>query len=97
MEQTERNLMEQVAQLDSRKEFLAWEQRCIDFIKLLEEQSSIKRPQLLIDVRESLIARIARLESLKGHLHIVSCTQNTVCKRGHTMHSHVVNHMYLHR
>jgi len=27
MEQMERNLMEQVAQLDSRKEFLAWEQR----------------------------------------------------------------------
>ncbi|KYN22279.1 hypothetical protein ALC57_05315 [Trachymyrmex cornetzi] len=65
MEQTERNLVKQATQLNTRKEFLAREQRCNDFIESLEGQSSIKRPRLPIGVRQSLTARIARLESLK--------------------------------
>ncbi|EGI66934.1 hypothetical protein G5I_04503 [Acromyrmex echinatior] len=44
MEQTEHNL-EQAAQLNTREEFLAWEQQCNNFIESLEEQN-IKRPQL---------------------------------------------------
>jgi len=33
MEQTERDLVEQVAQLNTREEYIAWEQRCDEFIK----------------------------------------------------------------
>jgi len=37
MDQTERDLIVQVAQLNTRKEFLAWEQRCNNFIESLKE------------------------------------------------------------
>jgi len=65
MEQMEHNLREQAARLNTRKEYIAWEQRCDEFIESLEEQSRIKRPRLSIGVKQSLIARIAQLENLK--------------------------------
>jgi len=65
MEQTERDLTEQAARLNTQEEYLAWEQRCDDFIESLEEQSRIKRSRLSIGIRQSLVARIARLENLK--------------------------------
>ncbi|KYQ59131.1 hypothetical protein ALC60_01859 [Trachymyrmex zeteki] len=58
----------QAAQLNTREEFLTWEQRCNEFIELLEEQSRFKRPRLSIS-KQSLIARIARLENLKDSVH----------------------------
>jgi len=64
MEQTERDLTKQVARLNTREEFIAWEHRCDEFIESLEEQSRIKRPRLS-NVKQSLVARIARLENLK--------------------------------
>jgi len=39
MEQTERDLTEQAARLNTREEFITWERRCDEFIELLEEQS----------------------------------------------------------
>ncbi|KYM93996.1 hypothetical protein ALC62_15392, partial [Cyphomyrmex costatus] len=65
MDQTERELVEQAAQLNTREEYIAWEQRCDEFIESLEEQSRAKRPRLSIGNRQSVIACIARLESLK--------------------------------
>ncbi|KYN02136.1 hypothetical protein ALC62_07057, partial [Cyphomyrmex costatus] len=65
MDQTERDLIEQATLLSTREEYIAWEQRCDEFIESLEEQSRIKRPRLSIGNRQSLIARIARLEGLK--------------------------------
>jgi len=65
MKQTERDLTEQAGQLNTQEEYLAWEQRCSDFIESLEEQSRIKHSRLSIGVKQSLIARIARLENLK--------------------------------
>ncbi|KYN28193.1 hypothetical protein ALC57_02393, partial [Trachymyrmex cornetzi] len=62
----ERDLIEQATLLNTREEYVAWEQRCDEFIESLEEQSRIKRPRLSIGNRQSVIACIARLESLKG-------------------------------
>jgi len=58
MEQTEHKLQEQAAQLNTREEYLVWEQRCNDFIESLKEQSRVKHLRLSIDVRQSLIACI---------------------------------------
>ncbi|KYM95737.1 hypothetical protein ALC62_13644, partial [Cyphomyrmex costatus] len=60
----ERDLIQQANQLSTREEYVAWEQRCDEFIESLEEQR-IKRTRLSIGNRQSVIARIARLESLK--------------------------------
>jgi len=65
MEQTERDLREQAARLNTREEYIAWEQRCDEFIELLDEHSRIKRSRLSIGNRQSLVARIARVEGLK--------------------------------
>jgi len=65
MEQTERDLWEQATRLNTREDYIAWEQRCDEFIELLDEHSRIKRPRLSIGIRQSLIARIARVEGLK--------------------------------
>ncbi|KYN10780.1 hypothetical protein ALC57_17078 [Trachymyrmex cornetzi] len=62
----EGDLSEQATQLNTREEYVAWEQRCDEFIESLKEQSRIKRPRLSIGNRQSVIACIARLESLKG-------------------------------
>ncbi|KYQ58436.1 hypothetical protein ALC60_02572, partial [Trachymyrmex zeteki] len=65
----ERDLIEQGILLKKKKktreEYVAWEQRCDEFIESLEEQSRIKRPRLSTGNRQSVIACIARLESLK--------------------------------
>jgi len=65
MEQTERDLREQAVRLNTREDYIAWEQRCNEFIELLDEHSRIKRPRLSIGNRQSLVARIARVEDLK--------------------------------
>ncbi|KYN14562.1 hypothetical protein ALC57_13224 [Trachymyrmex cornetzi] len=62
----EGDLSEQATQLNTREEYVAWEQRCDEFIESLEEQSRIKRPRLSISNRKSVTACIARLESLKN-------------------------------
>ncbi|KYQ52381.1 hypothetical protein ALC60_08544 [Trachymyrmex zeteki] len=61
----ERDLIEQATLLNTREEYVAWEQRCDKFIESLEEQSRIKRPRLSTGNRQSVIACIAQLESLK--------------------------------
>ena len=60
------NLWEQSARVNSAEEYIVWEQQCDKYIESLEEQSRIKRPRLAIGVRQSLVAQIARLESLKN-------------------------------
>jgi len=65
MEQMERDLQEQVARLNTREEYIAWEQRCDEFIESLDECSRIKHPRLSIGIIQSLVAQIAQLESLK--------------------------------
>jgi len=65
MEQTERDLREQATRLNTREEYIAWEQRCDEFIESLDERSWIKHPRLSIGIRQSLVAQIARLENLK--------------------------------
>ena len=68
--QVERQLLDQSARLISREEYLAWEERCNEGIQSLEDQSRVKRPRLSNGVRQSVVARIARLEgpeySLRG-------------------------------
>jgi len=59
-------LREQSTLIDSLENYIAWEQQCDTYIESLEEQSRIKRPRLSIGNRQSLIARIARLEGLKN-------------------------------
>ena len=66
--QVERQLLDQSARLISQEEYLAWEERCNECIESLEEQSRVKRPRLSIGVRQSVVARIARLEGLKHSL-----------------------------
>ncbi|KYN23487.1 hypothetical protein ALC57_04094 [Trachymyrmex cornetzi] len=61
----ERDLIKQATLLNTREEYVAWEQRCDEFTESLEEQSRIKRLRLSIGKRQSVIACIARLESLK--------------------------------
>ncbi|KAM0726697.1 hypothetical protein ACS0PU_007881 [Formica fusca] len=67
-EQTERDLLELSHRVATLGEYFAWAQRCEEFIKQLEERSSAKRPRLSIGVRQSLVARIARLEGAKTRL-----------------------------
>ena len=59
MKQTERELMKQAAQLNTREEYIAWEQRCDVFIKSLEEQNRVKRSRLSIEIKQLLIVHIA--------------------------------------
>ncbi|XP_039304370.1 uncharacterized protein LOC120357599 [Solenopsis invicta] len=65
MEQTERDLVEQSTRLNTHKEYMAWEQRCIEFIESLDGRSRSKYPRLSIGGRQSVIACITRLEGLK--------------------------------
>ena len=57
--------MEQSIRLNTHEEYMAWEQRCIEFIESLDERSRSKYPRLSIGGRQSVIACITRLESLK--------------------------------
>ncbi|XP_076638299.1 uncharacterized protein LOC143350233 [Colletes latitarsis] len=61
----EQELYEQAAQLGMMEEYNLWEHRLGDYLNSLEERSRIKRLRLSIGEKQSLIARIARLESLK--------------------------------
>ncbi|KYN22041.1 hypothetical protein ALC57_05573 [Trachymyrmex cornetzi] len=61
----ESDLIKEAVQLNTRKEYVAWEQRCDELIKFIEEESRTKRPRLAVGHRQSVVARIARLESLK--------------------------------
>ncbi|XP_076638293.1 uncharacterized protein LOC143350226 [Colletes latitarsis] len=65
MDHQEQQLYEQAAQLRSMEEYNLWEHRFGDYLDSLEERSQIKRLRLSIGEKQSLIARIARLESLK--------------------------------
>ncbi|KMQ83109.1 hypothetical protein RF55_20902 [Lasius niger] len=67
-EQNERDLLERSRQVATLDEYFAWLQRCEEFIKELEEHSRVKRPRLSIGNRQSLVARIARLEGAKIQL-----------------------------
>jgi len=58
-------LTEGAARLNTQEKYLAWEHCCDKFIESLDEQSRIKRSRLSIDVKQSLVARIARFENLK--------------------------------
>ncbi|KYN29308.1 hypothetical protein ALC57_01246, partial [Trachymyrmex cornetzi] len=64
----ESDLIEEAIQLNTRKEYVAWEQRCDELIEFMEEQSRTKRPRLAVGHRQFVVARIARLESLKDSM-----------------------------
>ncbi|XP_036146615.1 uncharacterized protein LOC118646876 [Monomorium pharaonis] len=68
LEQTERDLLERSHQIITLSEYFAWAQRCEEFIKQLEERSRVKRSRLSIGHRQSLVARITRLEGAKTRL-----------------------------
>ncbi|XP_070155838.1 uncharacterized protein [Polyergus mexicanus] len=68
VEQTERDLLELSRRVATLGEYFAWAQRCEEFSKQLEEHSRVKRPRLSIGVRQSLVARIARLEGARTRL-----------------------------
>jgi len=65
IEETERDLVEQSRQIATLGEYFAWLQRCEEFMKQLEERSRVKRPRLSIGSRQSLMAKIARLEGAR--------------------------------
>ncbi|XP_071570633.1 uncharacterized protein [Temnothorax nylanderi] len=71
IDKTERNLLEGSDQIATLSEYLAWAQRCDEFIEQVEEDCRSKRPRLSIREtdnpghRQSLVARIARLEGAK--------------------------------
>ncbi|XP_070161381.1 LOW QUALITY PROTEIN: uncharacterized protein [Polyergus mexicanus] len=67
-EPTERDLLELSRRVATLGEYFAWAQRCEEFIKQLEEHSRVKRPRLSIGVRQSLVARIARVEGARTRL-----------------------------
>ncbi|XP_025264281.1 keratin, type II cytoskeletal 1-like [Camponotus floridanus] len=68
IEQTERDLMEGSRQVATLGEYFAWLQRYEELIQELEERSRVKRPRLSIGNRQSLVAKIARLEGAKTRL-----------------------------
>ena len=68
IEQIERDLLERSRQVANLGEYFEWLQRCDEYIESLEEQSRNKRPRLSIGNRQSLVARIARLEGAKTRL-----------------------------
>ncbi|XP_036139070.1 uncharacterized protein LOC118644523 [Monomorium pharaonis] len=67
-EQVERELLEQANGVTTLGECFMWLQRCDEIIQQLEEHSRIKRPRLAVGQRQSLVARIARLEGKKTQL-----------------------------
>ncbi|XP_036140462.1 uncharacterized protein LOC118644854 [Monomorium pharaonis] len=67
-EQVERELLEQANGVTTLGECFMWLQRCDEIIQQLEEHSRIKRPRFAVGQRQSLVARIARLEGEKTQL-----------------------------
>jgi len=66
--ENERNLLQQADRVASLSECFTWLQQCDECIKQLEERSRAKRPWLTVGHRQSLVARIARLEGAKTRL-----------------------------
>ena len=66
--QTERDLLELSHQVTTLGEYFTWAQRCEEVIKQIEEHSYAKRPRLSIGHKQSLVARIARLEGARIRL-----------------------------
>jgi len=66
--EVERDLLEQANNVATLGECFAWMQRCDKCIERLEERSRAKFPRLSIGNRQSLVARIARLEDAKIQL-----------------------------
>jgi len=64
----ERDLLEQANNVATLGECFAWMQRCDECIEGLKERSRAKLPRLSIGNRQSLMARIARLEGAKIQL-----------------------------
>jgi len=64
----ERDLLGQVNNVATLGECFAWMQRCNECIERLEERSCAKLPRLSIGNRQSLVARIVRLEGAKIQL-----------------------------
>ncbi|KYN29108.1 hypothetical protein ALC57_01471 [Trachymyrmex cornetzi] len=63
--QAESDLLNQSHQIANLRECFAWIEECNELINQLEECNHVKRPQLSIGCRQSLIATIARLEGTK--------------------------------
>lgn len=68
MEYLERQLSTQFNQITTLGEYFTWVQQCDEYIQQLEECSSVKRPRLSTGNRQSIVATIARLTSLKAQL-----------------------------
>ncbi|XP_026826253.1 uncharacterized protein LOC113562126 [Ooceraea biroi] len=67
--QLEQNIVAQSLRVSNLGEYFAWTQQCDDLIEQLEERSrDAKQPRLSIGNKQSLVARIARLEGLKKRL-----------------------------
>ncbi|XP_076248100.1 uncharacterized protein LOC143187768 [Calliopsis andreniformis] len=63
---TEHELREQTVRLNCLDEYIAWEERCNEYLESLEQYCRVKkRPRLSIGTQQSLIARIAQFESFK--------------------------------
>ena len=67
-EREERELLDQANWIIILGECFEWLQRCDECIERLEERSRAKRLRLTIGQRQSLVARIARLEGEKTRL-----------------------------
>ncbi|XP_036144602.1 uncharacterized protein LOC118646237 [Monomorium pharaonis] len=67
-EQVERELLEQVNGVATLSEFFTWLQQCEECIEQLGERNRTKRLRLAVGQRQSLVARIARLEGEKTRL-----------------------------
>ena len=64
----ERELLEQANRVATLGECFTWLQRCDECVQRLEEHSRVKRPRLAVGYKQSLVARIARLEGEKTRL-----------------------------
>jgi len=68
--ENKRDLLDQADNVAILEEYLAWLQRCDEYIERLEERSRAKRSRLSIGNRQSMVTRIARLEGAKTRLQI---------------------------
>ncbi|XP_070526949.1 uncharacterized protein [Cardiocondyla obscurior] len=65
MDQREQELVSQAARLNSREELNIWEQHCDEYIESIKEHGRNKHPRLSVGVKQSYVASIARIESLR--------------------------------
>jgi len=66
--ENERDLLQQADWVASLSKCFTWLQQCDECIERIEERSRAKLPRLSIGNRQSLVARIARLEGVKIQL-----------------------------